>query len=76
MTVLSAGYSAPYGANYDGKGVNFTLFSAHAEKVELCVFDEHGHELRYDLPSRTGDIWHGYLPDARPGLLYGYRVHG
>ena len=56
--------------------MNFTLFSAHAEKVELCVFDEHGHELRYDLPSRTGDIWHGYLPDARPGLLYGYRVHG
>ncbi len=76
MTLLSAGNSAPYGAFYDGKGVNFTLFSAHAHKVELCVFDEHGHEQRYDLPMRTGDIWHGYLPGAKPGLHYGYRVHG
>ncbi len=76
MTLLTAGNSAPYGSSYDGKGVNFTLFSAHAEKVELCVFDELGHEQRYDLPMRTGDIWHGYLPGARPGLHYGYRVHG
>ena len=76
MTLLTAGNSTPYGSSYDGKGVNFTLFSAHAHKVELCVFDEHGHEQRYDLPMRTGDIWHGYLPGARPGLHYGYRVHG
>ncbi|GDX07127.1 glycogen debranching protein GlgX [Buttiauxella sp. A111] len=76
MTLLSAGNSTPYGSFYDGKGVNFTLFSANAHKVELCVFDEHGHEQRYDLPVRTGDIWHGYLPNAKPGLKYGYRVHG
>ncbi len=76
MTQLTAGSPTPYGSSYDGKGVNFTLFSAHAHKVELCVFDEHGHEQRYDLPTRTGDIWHGYLPGARPGLHYGYRVHG
>lgn len=66
----------PHGATYDGHGVNFTLFSAHAERVELCVFDEQGCELRYDLPGRSGDVWHGYLANARPGLRYGYRVHG
>lgn len=76
MTPLTAGSPTPYGSYYDSKGVNFTLFSAHAEKVELCIFDEHGHERRYDLPVRTGDIWHGYLPGVRPGLHYGYRVHG
>jgi len=76
MTVLAAGTPAPLGARYDGKGVNFTLFSAHAERVELCVFDDQGNELRYDLPARSGDVWHGYLPQARPGLRYGYRVHG
>ncbi len=73
---LNAGRSAPPGAWFDGAGVNFTLFSAHAEKVELCVFDESGNEARYTLPARSGDIWHGYLPDARPGLRYGYRVYG
>ncbi|MDI5829497.1 hypothetical protein MJN51_33500, partial [Salmonella enterica subsp. enterica serovar Kentucky] len=41
-------------------GVNFTLFSAHAERVELCVFDSRGNERRYDLPGRRGDVWHGY----------------
>ncbi|WP_395489987.1 glycogen debranching protein GlgX [Cedecea davisae] len=76
MTQLAKGRPEPYGAHYDGKGVNFTLFSANAEKVELCLFDEHGHERRYDMPSRSGDIWHGYLPDGKPGLVYGYRVHG
>lgn len=76
MTVLAAGTPTPLGARYDGKGVNFTLFSAHAERVELCVFDAQGNESRYDLPARSGDIWHGYLPKARPGLRYGYRVHG
>lgn len=76
MTQLSAGQPAPLGASFDGKGVNFTLFSAHAERVELCVFDGEGNEQRYDLPGRSGDIWHGYLANARPGLRYGYRVHG
>jgi glycogen operon protein len=76
MTQLTAGQPAPYGASFDGKGVNFTLFSAHAERVELCVFDAHGNEHRFDLPGRTGDVWHGYLDGAKPGLHYGYRVHG
>ncbi|EFI4012855.1 glycogen debranching protein GlgX [Escherichia coli] len=76
MTRLAIGKPAPLGAHYDGQGVNFTLFSAHAERVELCVFDANGQEHRYDLPGHSGDIWHGYLPDARPGLRYGYRVHG
>ena len=56
--------------------MNFTLFSAHAERVELCVFDGEGNEHRYDLPSRTGDIWHGYLSGGRPWMHYGFRVHG
>ena len=76
MTSLAAGKPAPLGANYDGKGVNFALFSAHAERVELCVFDEQGNEQRFDLPARSGDIWHGWLAAAGPGLRYGYRVHG
>ncbi|ALB64419.1 Glycogen debranching enzyme [Cronobacter condimenti 1330] len=73
---LNAGRPTPSGAWFDGAGVNFTLFSAHADRVELCVFDDSGNELRYALPARSGDIWHGYLPGARPGLRYGYRVHG
>ncbi|WP_119459310.1 glycogen debranching protein GlgX [Rhodospirillaceae bacterium SYSU D60014] len=68
----------PMGATWDGKGVNFALFSENAEKVELCLFDERGErELeRIALPEFTDEVWHGYLPDARPGQLYGYRVHG
>lgn len=76
MTQLSAGQAEPLGASFDGKGVNFTLFSAHAERVELCVFDAHGNEQRFDLPGRTGEVWHGYLEGVKPGLRYGYRVHG
>jgi len=76
MTQLSAGQAEPLGASFDGKGVNFTLFSAHAERVELCVFDAHGNEQRFDLPGRTGEVWHGYLDGVKPGLRYGYRVHG
>lgn len=76
MTQLQAGNASPLGAAFDGHGVNFTLFSANAEQVVLCLFDEDGNEERHLLPSRTGDIWHGYLPGARPGLQYGYRVHG
>ena len=68
----------PLGAHWDGKGVNFAIFSAHAEKVELCLFDPlTGRETRrIALPEYTDQVWHGYLPDCRPGQLYGYRVHG
>ncbi len=76
MTHLESGNAAPLGASFDGTGINFTLFSAHAEAVELCLFDSDGNEQRYLMPARTGDIWHGYLPGGRPGLRYGYRVHG
>jgi isoamylase len=72
------GQPYPRGATWDGEGVNFSLFSAGAEKVELCLFDPAGrHELqRIPLRERTDEVWHCYLPEARPGLLYGYRVHG
>lgn len=76
MTTLTAGLPAPLGAHFEGNGVNFTLFSAHAERVELCLFDQEGNEQRVDLPARTGDVWHGFLANAQPGLRYGYRVHG
>jgi glycogen operon protein len=66
------------GATWDGSGTNFALFSAHAEKVELCLFDGGGKSeiARIRLPEYTHEIWHGYLPDVRPGQLYGYRVYG
>jgi glycogen operon protein len=67
------------GASWDGAGVNFALFSEHAAKVELCLFEsvEAQHEtIRITLPDKTDQVWHGYLPDVRPGQLYGYRVHG
>src|SRR5258705_433577 len=75
---LSAGTSARLGASWDGRGSNFALFSANAQKVELCLFDPQGRrELeRIELPERTEDVWHGYLNDVSPGQLYGYRVHG
>jgi isoamylase len=74
---VSVGSPDPLGATFDGKGTSFALFSAHAEKVELCLFDAAGNEReRIALPERTNDIWHGYLPDIVPGQLYGYRVHG
>ncbi|GAL58122.1 glycogen debranching enzyme [Pseudescherichia vulneris NBRC 102420] len=66
------------GANYDGEGVNFALFSAHAERVELCLYDPSGkHEIgRMDLPENTHEVWHGYVSGLQPGTLYGFRVHG
>ncbi|MFC6791926.1 glycogen debranching protein GlgX [Methylobacterium komagatae] len=72
------GLPYPLGATWDGLGVNFALFSAHATKVELCLFDDQGEREieRIELPEYTDEIWHGYLPDARPGTIYGYRVHG
>lgn len=75
---LLPGRSSPLGATPDPAGVNFALFSAHATKVELCLFDETGTvELaRLSMLGRTNDVWHGYLPNAIPGQIYGYRVHG
>lgn len=76
MSRIQGGKPTPSGATYDGKGVNFTLFSQHAQRVELCLFDKQGTETRVDLPARSGNIWHGYLPALKPGQRYGYRVHG
>ena len=72
------GLPLPLGATWDGAGTNFALFSAHAEKVELCLFDDDGktETARIVLPEFTHEIWHAYLPDVRAGQLYGYRVHG
>jgi isoamylase len=70
------GSPAPLGATYDGVGVNFSVFSEVAERVELCLFDGQGVERRIDLPERTALCWHGYLPQASPGLRYGFRVYG
>ncbi len=77
MTVWP-GRPYPLGATWDGEGVNFSLFSEHANRVELCVFDRlRGREQeRIELKHQTDQVWHCYLPEARPGLLYGYRVHG
>ncbi|HWJ06865.1 MAG TPA: glycogen debranching protein GlgX [Steroidobacteraceae bacterium] len=77
---LESGSPQPLGANWTGRGTNFAVYSAHAERIELCLFDAAGREevARLELPARTGDIWHGFLParHAGPGLQYGYRVHG
>lgn len=67
----------PLGSTFDGKGVNFALFSEHATAVELCLFDEHEVEThRIPVPDRTYNQWHIYIPGLQPGQLYGYRVHG
>jgi len=68
----------PRGATWDGKGVNFSLFSAYATKVELCLFDSRGEteEQRIELPEYTDEIWHGYISGIGPGTVYGYRVYG
>ncbi len=78
ISAVWPGQPYPRGATWDGEGVNFSLFSANAGKVELCLFDPTGrHEVqRIELRERTDEVWHCYLPEARPGLLYGYRVHG
>ena len=74
----SLGKAYPLGSSYDGKGVNFALFSAHAERVELCVFDASGAEEqeRYVIKESENNVWHIYLEGAEPGLVYGYRVYG
>lgn len=75
---MEPGCVYPLGTIIDESGVNFALFSAHAEKVELCVFDEIGQQelMRFTLPLCENHIWHGYLRGAKAGLVYGYRVYG
>jgi isoamylase len=75
---VTEGRPFPLGATWDGRGTNFALFSAHATRVELCLFDSEGKiELeRIELPEYSDEIWHGYLPDLQPGEVYGYRVYG
>ncbi len=72
------GQEYPLGSTWDGSGTNFALFSAYAERVDLCLYDETGEReiASITLPEYTHEIWHGYLPDVRPGQLYGYRVYG
>jgi glycogen operon protein len=75
--VILRGSDQRLGATWDGDGVNFALFSEHAEAVELCLFDSQGNETaRLRLPDRTGDVWHGFVPGCKPGQRYGYRVYG
>src|SRR6267154_2632642 len=76
--IVWPGRPYPLGSTWDGEGVNFALYSEHAEKVELCLFDISGKRetLRVPLPEQTDMVWHGYLPEVRPGQLYGYRVFG
>lgn len=75
---ITEGHPFPLGATWDGQGVNFAIFSAHATKVELCLFDSEGKtELeRIELPEFSDEIWHGYLPNMQAGQVYGYRVYG
>jgi glycogen operon protein len=73
------GLAQPLGAGWDGQGVNFALFSEHAERVELCLYDSNNprrETARVALPEKTNHVWHGYMPDIRPSQLYGYRVYG
>src|SRR5512133_1745513 len=78
MRVLP-GTSAPLGATWDGRGVNFALYAENASAVDLCLFDDMTDErerLRVRLSEVTAHVWHGYVPGLSPGQLYGYRVHG
>ncbi|HXU41785.1 MAG TPA: glycogen debranching protein GlgX [Burkholderiales bacterium] len=75
---VKEGLPSPRGATWDGKGVNFALFSSQATKVELCLFDASGktEQQRIELPEYRDEIWHGYVPEIGPGAIYGFRVHG
>ena len=75
---MQEGSPNPRGATWDGKGTNFSVFSAHATKVEVCFFDDAGEKEtdRHELPEYTNQIWHGYLPGVKPGTRYGLRVYG
>lgn len=75
---VDVGLPNPLGVTWDGSGVNIAVFSAHAEKIELCLFDAKGRReiKRVALPEYTHEVWHGYFPDLRPGQLYGFRAYG
>ena len=74
-SILKDGRPWPLGAHWDGAGVNFALFSANAERVDLCTFA--GETMQtHPLTKHTDQVWHGYLPDATPGLCYAFRVYG
>jgi glycogen operon protein len=75
---LEPGAPYPLGATWDGLGVNFAVFSANAQQIDLCLFDPAGHKelARLPLPECTDEVWHGYLPGAHPGTVYGFRAHG
>jgi glycogen operon protein len=76
---MKRGTPYPLGATWDGLGVNFAIFSEHATKIEICLFDSPESAVesgRFTLPDHTDMVWHGYLPGIRPGQLYGFRVHG
>jgi len=75
---LRPGRPHPLGATLEEGGINFAVFSAHAERIDLCLFDPAGEEelARLSLPEWTDEVWHGFLPDAGPGLVYGYRAFG
>ncbi|MDP9412986.1 MAG: glycogen debranching protein GlgX [Pseudomonadota bacterium] len=75
---LQSGSPYPLGATFDGLGINFAVFSANADRIELCLFDPSGRRelARIPLPECTDEVWHGYLPEGRPGMLYGYRAYG
>ena len=75
---IKSGLPYPLGATLDDDGVNFAIFSAHASRIELCLFDAAGRReiARYDLPECSDEIWHGYVPTLEAGQLYGYRAHG
>lgn len=75
---IQSGVPYPLGASTDGFGTNFAIFSAHADAIEICLFDPTGRReiARHMLPECTNEIWHGYLPEVHTGQLYGYRAHG
>ncbi len=76
MTEAWPGRPFPLGATWDGQGTNFALFSEHADRVELCLFDDHGEETRVPVTEHRALNWHTYLPGVGPGQRYGYRVYG
>ena len=76
MSEVWPGEPFPLGARWDGNGTNFSLFSEHAEGVELCLFSDEGDETRIVMPGRRAQNWHCYLPGVPPGQRYGFRVHG
>jgi hypothetical protein len=76
MREVWPGRAFPLGATWDGEGTNFSIFSEHAERVELCLFAEDGREVQIALPEIDGFVWHGYVAGLPLGTKYGFRVHG